>query len=126
MIALFSFLATPLGKFVSLVVGIISLATILIGLKMSYDSSLANRILLEYNNKQLELSIKSNEIIRQSLDELKIESDKISKELRESRESSERQAEEINRKIDEAKYKDADEISPEILRETIRQLRGIK
>lgn len=123
MLAIFSFLSSPVGK----VVGIVGLVIVGLGIAWGalkiHDASVRREALLEYNKKQLEQIIKDQQEQQRRWDNLeknilpKLYAD-ISKEI----ESTQKKVDDVEAYLNSSEVLKNDRAASEILKETLKRL----
>lgn len=121
---MFGFFATPLGKIVLWGVGIIALIAVFFTAKHIYDSSIEAKALLAWNKAQLEEVVNAQNKYIEQLNKVFEEQKRISENLERKLDNFQKTVDDIDDFINSTEVEGKDKESSEILKETIRRLRG--
>jgi Fe2+ transport system protein B len=113
------------GRLQIIIVGGILLIGILSGIYYSWRSSIEREALLEYNQKQLEQTIKDQEEFRIKMLAIQKSQDEIVNENNKSRKIFDDQIKTTDEYLESTAVKNADKPSSDILKETIKKLKDI-
>lgn len=113
------------GRLQIIIVGSILLIGILSGIYYSWRSSVVREALLEYNQKQLEQTIKDQEEFRAKMQAIEKSQEQILAENDKSKKVFDDQIKTADEYLESAAVKKADKPSSDILKETIKKLKDI-
>ncbi len=117
-----AFLATPLGKFVGILVLVVFLFGAFLGAKKLYDNSIAQTALLEYNIRQTEQVIKENKEFDARTKRLEQLSIVINDQLAAQRDEWRKRFDDVNQYLETPEVKKNDSGADAILKETLKRM----
>lgn len=124
--AIFTFIGTPIGKIVSTIILLGFLFISVLGAIKIHDSRIRREALNEFNKKQLELTVKSQQEFLERSKRLEELGQTTIDELKKQREELDRRLSDIDVYLSSPEVKKNDKEVGQILKETIRRLGGQK
>ena len=113
------------GRLQMIIIGGIILIGLLSGIYYAWRSSIVREALLEYNQKQLEQTIKDQEEFRVKMQAIEKSQKEILNENSNSRKVFDDQIKSTDDYLDSTTTKKADKPSSDVLKETIKKLKDI-
>lgn len=120
--AILTFIASPVGKIVSYIIGGISVVSALVIMLKIHDSSIKNQALLEFNQKQMEQIIKDQAELTKKMNDVKQIQDQILENEKQFKQNLDKKLSGINGFLNSDEAKKLDRSSSEILKRTIREI----
>ena len=106
-------------------VGALLAAGVLFGIYYSWKSNIEYTALLEYNQKQLEQSLKDQEALKKKLSDIEKKQAEIIKQTEEDRRLYEEKMKSVDEYLGSLEARKADRPSSDVLKETVKKLRSL-
>jgi hypothetical protein len=114
------------GRIQLIIIGGMLLLGALTGIYYSWRSSIEREALLEYNQKQLEQSIKDKEELKQKMDLIEIDQQAAIRKNEEDRKALEEQGQTMIDSLNTEEIKKSDRGSSFVLKETVAKLKDAR
>lgn len=122
MLALFSFLSSPIGKIVGIIALVFTLAGMAWGMLKIHDSGIRRAALAEYNKQQLEIVMKEQENFNRQNRILQETQIRLMEALAKKMEETDRRVADVGEWLSSAEARKADRAASTVLKETLRRL----
>lgn len=105
-------------------IGALLAAGVIFGIYYTWKSNIERAALLEYNQKQLEQSLKDSENLKKKLNDIEKKQGEIIKQTEEDRKAYEEKIKSVDEYLSSLEVRKADRPSSDVLKNTIKQLGG--
>ena len=113
------------GRIQIIIIGGILLMGALTGIYYSWRSGIEREALLEYNQKQLEQSIKDKEELQKKMEAVETRTKEIEKENEDAKKIFVNKINDITADLESKEVMEKDTSSSQVLKDTVRKLQGV-